>query len=148
MCIRDRLQEGLLRWSSQYQAQNNGQAPTHIQLRDQANAMMMPVIINPPGWNNEQSGPAFALDFEGVDASQIRDGELTVGGVKIEPDVVQSFVMAFHSVFGYGPTPQQVVEGLAAAAAGGADLSAPVPLDPGPMIGSPTVPAADPGIGF
>jgi|GEM_PF-2549088 len=129
-----KLQENLLRWSAQYQGQHNGEAPTHLQLRDQANAMMMPVILDPAGWNNKQGGtrgvPAFSLDFEGVSPDQIRDGSLTIGGVKLDQDVIEDFVIQFQSVMGRVPTPEEVVNGLAAAAAGGADLSEPASADP------------------
>lgn len=107
-----RFQEGLLRWSSSFQ-QNNGRLPTHLELREQANAQLLPIVINPPGWNNEQDGSLFDLDFEGITPQDIMAGTLTVGDTAIDPEVVEEFVVAFEAAVGRAPTPQEVVEGLA-----------------------------------
>lgn len=112
-----KFQEGLLRWAQDFQADNGGKQPTHLQIREQANAMLMQVVIDPPGMFNEQSGPAFTLDFEGVTPADVRDGSLTVNGKDVPPEAVEAFVTAFEAALGRAPTPAEVVEGLAASGA-------------------------------
>lgn len=111
-----RFQEGMLRWSQSYQAQNNGALPSHQELRDQANALMMPIVLDPPGLRNKQDGQAFSIDFEGITADDILDGALRVNGIDVAPEEIERFVQAFEAAIGRAPTPQEVVEGLASAA--------------------------------
>ena len=112
-----RFQEGLLRWAQDFQADNGGKQPTHLQIREQANAMLMQVVLDPPGMFNQQSGPAFTLDFEGVTPADVLDGSLTVNGKDVPPEAVEAFVTAFEAALGRAPTPAEVVEGLAASGA-------------------------------
>ena len=63
---------------------------------------------------NQQSGPAFTLDFEGVTPADVLDGSLTVNGKDVPPEAVEAFVTAFEAAIGRAPTPAEVVEGLAA----------------------------------
>lgn len=109
-----KFQEGLLRWAQGFQADNGGKQPTHLQIREQANAMLMQVVLDPPGMFNQQSGPAFTLDFEGVTPADVLDGSLTVNGKDVPPEAVEAFVTAFEAAIGRAPTPAEVVEGLAA----------------------------------
>lgn len=108
-----KLQEGLLRWAQQFQAQNGGRMPTHLEIREQANAMLLPVVIDPPGLFNSVNGRAFDMDFDGVTPADIADGTLKIGGERIEPEVVEAFVREFEAALGRAPTPQEVIEGLA-----------------------------------
>ena len=112
-----RFQEGLLRWAQDFQSTNSGKQPTHLQIREQANALLMQVVLDPPGLFNEQSGPAFTLDFEGVTPADVLDGSLTVNGKDVPPEAVEAFVTAFEAALGRAPTPAEVVEGLAASGA-------------------------------
>lgn len=112
-----RFQEGLLRWAQDFQADNGGKQPTHLQIREQANAMLMQVVLDPPGLFNKQDGPAFALDFEGVTPADVLDGSLKVNGKDVPPEAVEAFVTAFEAALGRAPTPAEVVEGLAASGA-------------------------------
>lgn len=111
------FQEGLLRWSQQFQARNDGRQPTHLELREQANAMLLPIILDPPGRGNAQNKRGFEFDFEGVSVDDVLDGGLKVGGQQIAPEVVEAFAREFEAAMGRAPTPQEVVEGLAWAAA-------------------------------
>lgn len=106
------FQEGMLRWAQEFQAQNNGRAPNHLEIRERANAMLMPVVIDPPGWNNEVSGQPFDLDLTGITPQQIVEGNVTLGGQQIDPDAVEAFATAFAEAMGRAPTPQEVIEGL------------------------------------
>lgn len=110
------LQEGLLRWSQQFQASNNGRLPSHLELREQANALMLQVVIDPPGMFNRESGRLYEIDFEGVTPADIMDGNIRIGGERVKPEVVEAFVLEFTAVVGRAPSPQEVVEGLAWAA--------------------------------
>lgn len=112
-----RFQEGLLRWAQDFQADNGGKQPTHLQIREQANAMLTQVVLDPPGMFNQQSGPAFTLDFEGVTPADVLDGSLKVNGKDVPPEAVEAFVTAFEAALGRAPTPAEVVEGLAASGA-------------------------------
>ena len=112
-----KFQEGLLRWAQGFQADNGGKQPTHLQIREQANAMLMQVVLDPPGMFNQQSGPAFTLDFEGVTPADVLDGSLTVNGKDVPAEAVEAFVTAFEAALGRAPTPAEVVEGLAASGA-------------------------------
>ena len=106
------LQESLLRWTQQFQADNSGRAPTQLEIRDRANQMLMPVIIDPPGAWNEVSGKSFEIDFDAVTPQDIRDGTLKIGDTTIPSETVTAFVTAFEAAMGRAPTPQEVVEGL------------------------------------
>ena len=112
-----KFQEGLLRWAQDFQADNGGKQPTHLQIREQANAMLMQVVLDPPGLFNQQAGPAFTLDFEGVTPADVLDGSLKVNGKDVPPEAVEAFVTAFEAALGRAPTPAEVVEGLAASGA-------------------------------
>lgn len=46
----------MLRWAQGFQGENSGKQPTHLQIREQANAMLMQVIIDPPGMGNLKTG--------------------------------------------------------------------------------------------
>ncbi|WGR61451.1 hypothetical protein E3U26_12410 [Paracoccus ferrooxidans] len=108
-----KLQEGLLRWSQSFQAQNGGRMPTHLEIREQANAMLLPVVIDPPGLFNSVNGRAFDIDFDGVTPGDIVDGSLKIAGEAVDPEVIETFVQEFEAALGRAPTPQEVVEGLA-----------------------------------
>ncbi|QRZ14737.1 hypothetical protein JWJ88_17380 [Paracoccus methylovorus] len=108
-----KLQEGLLRWSQSFQAQNGGRTPTHLEIREQANAMLLPVVIDPPGLFNSVNGRAFEIDFDGVTPGDIVDGSLKIAGEAVAPEVIEAFVQEFEAALGRAPTPQEVVEGLA-----------------------------------
>lgn len=109
------LQENLLRWSQTFQTQNN-RLPSHLEIREQANSLLLPVVIDPPGWLNQQSGSAFEMDFDDITPADILDGSLRIGGEKIPPERIEAFVREFEAALGRAPTPQEVVEGLAWAA--------------------------------
>lgn len=111
-----RYQEGLLRWSDGFQAQND-RLPNQAEIRAQANAMLMQVAIDPPGMFNEVSGRSFEIDFAGIEPADVIGGKLKIGGETIAPEVIEAFVTAFEAALGRAPTPQEVVEGLAAHAA-------------------------------
>ncbi|WP_313349072.1 TIGR02594 family protein [Paracoccus sp. (in: a-proteobacteria)] len=108
-----KLQEGLLRWSQSFQAQNGGRMPTHLEVREQANAMLLPVVIDPPGLFNSVNGRAFDIEFDGVTPADIMDGSLKIAGEAVAPEVIEAFVQEFEAALGRAPTPQEVVEGLA-----------------------------------
>lgn len=110
-----KLQESLLRWSQTYQTQNS-RLPSHLEIREQANAMLLPIIVDPPGMFNKTSGTLFEMDFEGIEPADIMDGTLKVGGETIPPEQVEAFVTEFEAALGRAPTPQEVIEGLAWAA--------------------------------
>lgn len=110
-----RFQESLLRWSASYQQANNRQ-PSHLELREQANAMLLPIMVDAPGMgNNRGEGNLFEFDFDEVIPSDLTSGGLKIGDDWIEPSVVEEFVVAFTEAVGRAPTPQEVVEGLALA---------------------------------
>ncbi|MTH65077.1 hypothetical protein [Paracoccus shanxieyensis] len=117
-----KYQEGMLRWSQAFTAQNSRE-PSHLELRERANAMLLPIVINPPGLFNEVGGKLYEMDFDGVTAAGIRDGSLSLGDQTVDPAQVEAFAMAFEAAMGRAPTPQELVEGLASVAAGGADLT-------------------------
>lgn len=108
------LQEGLLRWSQSYQSQNN-RAPSHLEIREQANAMLLPIIIDPPGLMNRESGKMFEMDFEAMDLepADILDGTLKIDGTTVPTEQIEAFVREFEAALGRAPTPQEVIEGLA-----------------------------------
>lgn len=111
------FQEGLLRWSQQFQARNDGRAPTHLELREQANAMLLPVVIG-EGWvSDTATGAAFDIDLDGVTPRDIVEDGISIGGQQLAPEAVESFAREFEAAMGRAPTPQEVVEGLAWAAA-------------------------------
>lgn len=111
-----RFQEGLLRWADQFQEANNGRMPSHLELREQANAMLMPVILDPPGLRNQQSGAAFQIDLEDVTIDDILDGSLEIDGETVDAATIQAFVQAFADAIGRAPTKDEVIEGLARSA--------------------------------
>lgn len=109
-----RIQESLLRWSSNYQLANNGRQPTQLELREQANALLLPIVVDAPGMGNRRgAGDLFEFDFDEVIPSDLTSGGLKIGDDWIEPSVVEEFVVAFTEAVGRAPTPQEVVEGLA-----------------------------------
>lgn len=115
-----KYQEGMLRWAEMHQLANKGEAPTHLQIRERANAMLMDVIINPPGAWNEREGKLFEMDFGGDDPvtpDDILNGTLKVNGKAVAPAAVDAFVTAFTEALGREPTPAEVVEGLASSGA-------------------------------
>lgn len=114
------FQEGMLRWAQTFQAANGGKQPGHLEIREQAKALLMQVVIDPPGMGNLKTGsnwnPAtslFEVDFSGISPADVRDG-LTVNGKPVPPEAVEAFVTAFEAALGRAPTPAEVVEGLAA----------------------------------
>lgn len=108
-----KLQHGMLQWAQQFQAQNGGRMPTNLEIIERANAMLLPVVIDPPGLFNSVNGRALDLDFDGVTPADIADGDLKIGGERIEPEVIEAFVREFEAALGRAPTPQEVIEGLA-----------------------------------
>ena len=111
------FQAGMLRWAQQFQAENKGRAPTHLEIRDRANAMLMPVVVDPPGWNNEVSGNVFDIDLSDITPQQIVQGAISLGGRAVDLGAVEAFATAFQQAMGRAPTPQEVIEGLAWSAA-------------------------------
>ncbi len=110
------VQDGLLRWAAEFSRENNGRAPTHLEIRDRATAMMMPVILDPPGLRNRQSGAAFQIDLEDVTIDDILDGSLEIDGETVDAATIQAFVQAFADAIGRAPTKAEVIEGLARSA--------------------------------
>lgn len=106
------FEEGMLRWAQTFQAANGGKQPTHLEIFEQAKAMLLPVVIDPPGLMNKESGRLFALDFENITPADVRDG-LRINGKDVPPEAVEAFVTAFEAAIGRAPTPAEVVEGLA-----------------------------------
>lgn len=109
----------LLRWSSSFQSEN-GRQPNSIELNDEINNMLVPIVINPRGAFNEQKGFAFQIDYAGdpldpnddVTADMIRDGRLKINDVEVATETVEIFAQGFMDRFGVSPTVQQVVDGL------------------------------------
>ena len=60
---------------------------------------------------NQQSGPAFTLDFEGIKPADVRGG-LWIDGKEVSPEIVEAFVIAFTAAHGQAPTPAETVQGL------------------------------------
>lgn len=109
-----RYQESLLRWASDFRA-TNSRAPSHLEIRERANALLMPVVMDPPGWRNRQSGEAFSLDFEAVSPADLVNGSLRVNGEVVPTETIEAFAREFEAALGRAPTPQEVVEGLTVA---------------------------------
>lgn len=112
-----RYQESLLRWASDFRA-TNSRAPSHLEIRERANALLMPVVMDPPGWRNRQSGEAFSLDFEAVSPADLVNGSLRVNGEVVPTETIEAFAREFEAALGRAPTPQEVVEGLTVAMGG------------------------------
>ena len=106
----------MLRWAQTFQAANGGKQPTHLEIFEQAKAMLLPVVIDPPGLMNKESGRLFELDFEDVEPADVREG-LRINGKEVPPETVEAFVTAFEAAIGRAPTPAEVVEGLAGSGA-------------------------------
>ena len=103
------FEQDMMRWAEQFRASNN-RVPNDMELQQRANEQLLPIVLNPPGWNNEQSGSLFSIDFDEVTPGDVLNGTLTVGGERVEREAIQSAVEAFTSAVGREPTAAEVVE--------------------------------------
>ena len=123
-----KLEADMLRWTEEFAKANDGRMPNAQEINKRAMAAVTPVTINPPGLNNEQTGYSFDINFAGQpvvqDGRVIRRNEITVetltqsgvsiGGLAVPSGEVETFVQEYMTRYGVEPTPQEVIEGLAA----------------------------------
>lgn len=121
LTARAAFETDLLRWSSSFQT-DNGRQPNSIELIDEINNMLVPIVINPRGAFNEQDAFAFQIDYAGdpldpnddLTADMIRDGRLKINDAEVATETIEVFAQGFMDRFGVSPTVQQVVDGLVA----------------------------------
>lgn len=123
-----KLEADMLRWTEEFAKANDGRMPNAQEINKRAMAAVTPVTINPPGLNNEQAGYSFDINFAGQpvvqDGTVVRRNEITVetltqsgvsiGGLTVPPGEIAAFAQEYVARYGVEPTPQEVIEGLAA----------------------------------
>jgi hypothetical protein len=108
----------LLQWATQ----NPALARDPMQLNTRVNQMLIPIVIDPTGMRNKQSGPLFAMDYDGaaidpdddVTPGMLRDGSLKINGVTVTNDMIELFANGFNDRFQRAPDVRELVEGLTA----------------------------------
>lgn len=110
----------LLRWSSEMT--EAGTPPTPVEVNERINQMLLPVVIDPRGLGNKQSGSSFEMDYDGeprnpdddLSPQDLRDGSLTINDVTVSNEMMEIFATGFNDRFGRAPTVQEMVDGLIA----------------------------------
>lgn len=113
------FETSLLRWSSRV-TRETGKAPDPVEINQRINEMLVPVVIDPKGLGNKQTGSAFEMDYDGkahnpnddVTPEMLRDGALTINGISVSNQIMEIFANGFFDEFGVAPTVQELVEGL------------------------------------
>lgn len=125
--LENALTADLMRWQSGFVAQEK-RKPTPQEINTRVRDMAVGVTINPPGINNEVSGPAVQINFEGqkvneggrivfknpIPIEKLAESEITIGDVSVPPEQVSEFIELFILRRGYQPTPRDVIDGLIA----------------------------------
>lgn len=117
--VKAKAEAEMLRWGSQFVAEN-GRQPSAVEVNKRAAEILTPVVINPPGAFNEQTGSAVTINYQGkpvtgageITTDQLPLSTILIGGTKVPPADVQLFIEAYTAKYGGAPTPQEVVEGL------------------------------------
>ena len=115
------FESNLLRWSSTFSA-DQGRAPTPLEMNDRINQMLVPIVIDPSGLRNKQTGRLFQMDYDGsaldpnddVTPDMLRDGALRINDVSVSNEMIEIFANGFNDRFGRAPTVQELVEGMTA----------------------------------
>jgi hypothetical protein len=109
----------MLRWADTF-TRSEGREPTPLEINDRVNQMLVPIVIDPRGLGNKQSGAGFQIDYDGkpfvasddLTPEDIRDGALAIGGETVSNDIIEMFAQTYQDRFGRAPTVQELVEGL------------------------------------
>lgn len=124
---RSDLEAKLLKWGTQYR-QQNARPPSELEVRQFIRNGLVDVVLNPPGFGNEQSGPAVGITMGGkpvasggqvsmsgvVALDDLLLSDLRIGGVKVPRGDMQAFIEGFTARYGSPPSPQDVMDGLIA----------------------------------
>jgi hypothetical protein len=108
----------LLQWATQ----NPALARDPMQLNTRVNQMLVPIVIDPTGMRNKQSGALYTMDYDGaaidpeddVTPGMLRDGSLKINGVTVTNDMIELFANGFNDRFQRAPDVRELVEGLTA----------------------------------
>ena len=84
--------------------------------------MLVPIVIDPTGMRNKQSGALYTMDYDGaaidpeddVTPGMLRDGSLKINGVTVTNDMIELFANGFNDRFQRAPDVRELVEGLTA----------------------------------
>lgn len=110
------FQSTITRWATA----NPDLASDPVQLDKKINSLLVPVVINPRGFRNQQSAPAYAIDWNGkpldpsddITIEDVRDGTLRVNGERVPTEVLEMFATEFARIYRRDPTPQEMVEAI------------------------------------
>jgi hypothetical protein len=116
--VRASFERELLQWANQ----NPALARDPMQLNSRVNQMLVPIVIDPTGMRNKQSGALYTMDYDGaaidpeddVTPGMLRDGSLKINGVTVTNDMIELFANGFNDRFQRAPDVRELVEGLTA----------------------------------
>lgn len=116
----------LMRWHDQFVAAA-GRAPTQAETHKRIQDLIVPIVVNPAGVNNEQSGAAVSINYRGapvvesgtvkwqdqISIDDLPTTDITIGGVKVPRGDISAFIDAYRERYsGRSPSVQEVVDGL------------------------------------
>lgn len=109
----------ILRWASRFE-ETEGRQPTPMELNDRINMQLVPVVLDPSGLGNKQSGALYTLDFDGealdpnddLRPEDIQGGSLQINGTTVSDEIIRIFAQTYNDRYGRAPTVQEAVEGL------------------------------------
>lgn len=115
------FERSLLQWATRV-SEAEGRDPSALEINTRINEMLVPVVIDPKGLRNKQSGSAFEMDYDGkaydpnddITPAMLRNGALTINKVSVSNEMMEIFATGFEARFGRAPTVQELVEGMIA----------------------------------
>lgn len=117
--FQSQFETSLLRWSAAY-TEENGAAPSPIEVNDRINQMMVPVVIDPSGFGNKQKGMAFQIDYDGspldpnddLTPEMVRGNAMKINDIPVSNEMLGLFAQSYVDRFGRAPTVREMVEGM------------------------------------
>lgn len=114
-----RMEAAMLRWHQSFVADAK-RAPTALEIHKRASDLMVPVVLNPPGAFNEQTGAAISINLDGKPVSgdgaitldALQQSSIKIGGTDVAPADVEMFIEGWMVRYGSPPTPRDVLDGL------------------------------------
>lgn len=110
------FQSMITRWATA----NPEAASDPAKLQAEITRQLMPVVIDPRGLGNKQSGVAFQMDVDGdpldpdddLTPGDLRDGALRVNGKTISNQMIDDFAQGFEQRYGRAPTVQEFLDAV------------------------------------